>query len=183
MVVGYYLSVADSRSRMFRDDSSLKKCPTCGYRLDFFAHNPQYGLRSADYDLCATYDGQLIGSLAFKRFCEEQNYSSIIFREFDLDEIHFHVIFENIVPFDAIRRKTRFEKLCPTCGNYESVVGAKPAYLRLSSPLVDGLYRSDLLFASGNEKGPAEFAAVCTKEKMLAAGIRGVTFHEAKGLE
>jgi hypothetical protein len=183
MVVGYYLSVADSKSYMFRDDSSLKKCPTCGYRLDFFAHNPQYTLRSAEHDLCATYDGQLIGTLAFKRFCELQNYSGVVFHEFDLDEIHFHVTFEHIVAFDTVRRKTRFEKLCPTCGNYESVVGAKPAYLKLDSSLSDGFYRSDLLFASGNEKRPAKFVATMTKEKMLAAGIKGITFHETKGLE
>jgi hypothetical protein len=182
VLVGYYLGVADSKSHMFRNDATLEKCPTCGYRLDFFAHNPRYRLRQDRYDLCATYDGQLVGSLAFKRFCEAEDYEGLQFLEFDTDELHFHVILENVVPFDAVRRKTRFEKLCGTCGNYESVVGVTPAYLKVKSPLADAIYRTDLLFASGNEKRPAKFVGIETKSKIEVAGLRGVYFHPAEGL-
>jgi hypothetical protein len=156
MLVGYYLGVAHSESRMFRDHSQLAKCQQCGYRLDFFAHNPRYRLKQDRYGLCATYDGQTIVSLRFKRFCEQQGYAGLKFLEFDDDELHFHLITQNVVPFDAVRRKTRFENLCSLCGSYESVIGVTPTFLQVNAPLQDGIYRTDLLFASGNEKSPAE---------------------------
>jgi hypothetical protein len=182
MIVAYYLSLADSGSHMFRDDSSLTKCRKCGYRLDFFAHNPSYMLRNTKYDLCATYDGQIIGSRAFKAFCENEGLSGIDFLSFDADDEHFHVILRNVVPFDAAKARTRFENLCEVCGNYESIIGVTP-FLKVSAPLADGIYRSDLLFASGNEKGPAEFAAPLTREKMITARLRGIHFEGAMGLE
>jgi hypothetical protein len=183
MKVGYCFTVADSKSRMFPSDALLCKCRRCGYRLDFFAHNPQYILRQDCFDLCATYDGQLIGSLAFKRFCEDQKYSGISFLEFELDEQHFHVIVERQVPFDFERRQTRFENLCQVCGNYESIAGATPAFLRVQAPLADGIYRTDLLFASGDEKCPLHIVGIDTKAKLIEAGLRGICFENAEGLE
>ena len=73
-------------------------------------------------------DGQLIGSLAFKRFCERERYEGVRFRDFECDEVHVHVLIETVVPFDSERRQTRFENFCSACGNYESVVGATPSF-------------------------------------------------------
>ena len=182
-IITYYVHEQDSKLRMFRDDSSLKKCPKCGYRLDFFAHNPDFVLRKSQYDVYATYDGQTIVSQAFKDFCTKENYKGLEFLEFKNDEHHYHLIIseDNIVPFDAPRRKTRFEGLCNVCGNYESIIGATPAYLKIKEPLLDGIYRSDILFASGNEKSPLFFVGIQTKEKMEEAGLR-IRFSPVEGL-
>ncbi len=45
---------------MFSKQAALQRCSRCGFRLDFFAHNPDYLLRRSKYDLYATYDGQTI---------------------------------------------------------------------------------------------------------------------------
>ena len=183
MIVAYSISEPDCRARMFEDDPQLKKCTGCGYRLDFFAHNPRFRLAGDKYDICATYDLQSIGSLAFKRFCEGQGYCGLRFLGFDSDEVHFHVVVEKMVPFDPVRRGTRFENLCNDCGNYESVAGATPAFLKVSTPLLDGIYRTDVLFGSGNHKAPLILVGLDTKRKMEMAGLRGLYYRPAEGLQ
>lgn len=183
MLAGFYLSIADSDSWMFPDSIGLPRCSGCGYRRDFSAHKPRYRLRDVRKDLCATYDGQIIGSLTFKRFCEQNRYTGIRFLEFETDEIHFHVLIDNSVPFGFERRKTRFERMCVICGNYESVVGASPAFLKVGVPLADGFFRTDLLFGSGDGKSPAWLVAEHTRAKMEVAGLRGIGFVPAFGLE
>src|SRR6266446_13227 len=175
-IVGYKIGGQDNDTHMFRDDSSLRKCEGCGYRLDFSATNPQYCLNKCSDDISATYDGQTIVSRAFKDFCERNEYQGIKFAVFENDPNHFHLVVLREVKFDAERRKTRFENLCPQCGNYESIVGAKPAYLLISEPLDSGFYRSDLLFASGNEKHPLTLIGNETKAKLEAAKLKGLEF-------
>lgn len=182
-IVGYRLSYQFNGTDMFRDNSSLPKCNGCGYRLDFSPTNPKYVLRGTKRDISATYDGQTIVSKAFKEFCERNKYSGLEFRPFENDPSHFHFIVNRQVKFDAKRRGVRFENLCPQCGNYESVVGGKPAYLIIAEPLVDGFFRSDLLFASGNEKHPLTLVGIETKTKLKAAKLRGLEFSPAYGIE
>ena len=181
--VGYKLGGQDNDTYMFRDDSCLPKCNGCGYRLDFSPTNPKYVLRKGKDDVSHTYDGQTIVSKAFKEHCERNGYRGIRFGAFENDPNHFHLILTQIVKFDAIRRKVRFENLCPQCGNYESVVGARPAYLLVDKALDDGFYRSDLLFASGNEKHPLTLVGIQTRAKLKVSGLRGLEFSPAFGIE
>jgi hypothetical protein len=140
-------------------------------------------LKKCADDISHTYDGQTIVSKAFKEFCEKNEYRWIKFGEFENDPNHFHLILRRVVKFDAVRRKTRFEHLCPHCGNYESIVGVKPAYLLVNEPLGDGFYRSDLLFASGNEKHPLTFVGIQTRAKLKLSGLKGLEFAPAFGTE
>lgn len=182
-VVGYTLDGQDNDSYMFRDNSLLSRCEGCGYRLELSPTNPNYVLKNCSEDISATYDGQTIASKAFKDFCERNEYRGINFGVFDNDPRHFHFIVMPEVKFDAIRRKTRLENLCPQCGNYESVVGAKPAYLLITEPLDDGFYRSDLLFASGNGKHPINLVGIETKAKLEVTDLKGLEFAPAYGIE
>jgi hypothetical protein len=181
-MVGYNLSGQDNDTHMFRDNSIVAKCEACGYRLDFLRTNPNYVLRGSKRDLSATYDGQTIVSKAFKEFCERNEYRGLKFAIFENDPDHFHLILTRVVKFDAAKRKTRFDKLCPECGNYESVVGATPSFLLVSDPLKDGFYRTDLLFGSGNEKHPLELVGTATKAKLEAAKLKGLEFKPAYGI-
>ncbi len=182
-VVGYTLQGQFNDTYMFRDNSLLAKCEGCGYRLDFSPTNPQYILRKGKEDFSATYDGQRIVTRAFKDFCEENRYKGVVFRNFENDPDHFHFIVIPEVKFDAPRRKTRFENLCPQCGNYESIVGAKPAYLLIGQAMEDGFYRTDLIFATGNEKHPVLLVGMETKSKLEAANLKGLEFAPAYGME
>jgi hypothetical protein len=182
-IVGYKIGGQDNDTYMFRDDSSLQKCDGCGYRLDFYATNRQYCLKKSGSDISATYDGQTIVSQIFKEFCEQNKFKGVKFVAFENDPNHFHLTVTPEVKFDAIRSKTRFENLCSQCGNYESIVGAKPAYLLAAQPLRDGFYRTDLIFASGNEKHPLILVGQETKAKLEAASLVGLEFSPAYGID
>jgi len=193
-VVGYTLSVPDNGTFMFRQKPDLKRCEACGYLLKSLPHNPEYQRRKREVDhkldgyfvrgadLSSTYDGYLIASRRFKDFCLAQGYAGLMFREFINDRANFDFIATRKVKFDAARRGTTFERLCRTCKNYESVVGATPSYLLRSSPLRDGFYRSDLSFGSGDRKSPIIVVGCETKSRLQSLKIKGLTFEEAYGL-
>ena len=191
-LIGYDLSGPDNGTFMFRGGSEVKRCPLCGYYVDFLAYNPDYQFkrREADKydgyikrgaDFSSTYDSYDIVSDRFRTFCLEQQYEGLAFGEFSNDKTHFNFMPNRIVRFDALRRNTTFEKLCRVCRNYESVVGATPPYLLRSKPLEDGFYRSDLLFGSGDRKGPLILVGLETKAKLKAANLKGLEFSPAFG--
>ncbi len=195
-IVGYILYGHDNGTYMFEPDTdTLQKCSNCGYRLDFSANNPNYQFTedfqplymdfavTPDNPLSTTNDGQVIVSKVFRDFCLEQRYQGLKFLEFSEDRNHFHFIVLSHVRFNAAASKTRFERLCPVCGNYESVIGSIPAFLKTAKPLAGGFYRSDLLFASGNEKHPLIIVGIDTKTKLESAGFKGLEFEPAYGLE
>jgi hypothetical protein len=151
--------------------------------LDFFATNSDYVLSVKEApDLSATYDGQWIVSDNFKSFVESKGYGGISFASFRFDQKHFHVVLGRIVPFDGERRRTKFGRLCPRCGNYDDVIGAKPAYLRTVKYLEDGFYRTDLLFGSGDEKHPLMIVGPNTKHELEESSLVGLEFAPAYGL-
>lgn len=183
-VIGYSLDAQDNDSDMFEDDAPLETCPRCGYRLNFEATNPDYQLRNKKKrDISATYDGQLIVSKSFRDFCLEKDISGAEFRPFRRDSQHFHFVVQPQIKFDSERTKTRFLKLCAECGNYESVIGSFPCYLQRSGPLEPGFFRTDLLFASGNEKSPIILVAPATKVLLEKSGLKGLEFESAHGSE
>ena len=134
-------------------------------------------------DLSITYDGFWIVSSNFRDFCVEQNYNDLEFEGFNLNNNYFNLKVNKIVDFDYKRRQTRFEKRCNVCGNFESTVGATPTYLLIKSPIKLGIFRTDLLFASGNEKHSLIIVGLNTKMEMNKYKLTGLEFSEAFGLE
>lgn len=182
-LVGYKLTGQDNGTAMFEEEDAVPRCPHWGYRLNFEPHNPAYRLRLRRDDIGATYDGQLVVSTSFKNVCLKAGYKGPTFLSFETDPDHHHLIVAPQVAFDAKRRGTRFENLCPVCGNYESVIGARPCDLLVDDPLADEFFRTDLMFASGNEKHPLVIVGIKTKERLLAAGLKGLEFSPAYGRE
>lgn len=189
-IVGHRISYPDNDTDMWeRVDTRLPVCPKCGIRTDFFATNPDYKVKkrykpgyapelavTGKTGLAATYDGQTIASLAFRNWCMEQGYVGLEFREFPRDPYHFHLIANNIVPFDGEISGSTFINYCSECGNYEAVGGGLDI-VKVSTPLPDGFYRTDLLFACGREKHPLLIVGPETKAKLRAAKIEGLDFH------
>ena len=180
------LLLPDERKALYdnttRGSEMPSTCPSCGWRLDFQAHNPNYKLRSTKSDITGTYDGQIIVSRKFRDFCEQEKYQGLRLLPFINDDNHFHLIVDNTVNFDFIRGGTVFNQYCDICKNYESIIGSIPAFLKVIQSLEDGFYRSDILFAHGNEKHPLLLVGIDTKKKLKAAGLKGMDFHPAYGL-
>ncbi len=149
------------------------RCPVCGELLDKW-HEPLTGLRlrKRKLDISCTYDGVTVASERFKQAYEEAQLSGLEFRQLPDDPEFFAIQAVRSVPFDAERRKTRFENKCLECGRFESVVGAHPVCLQPGAKIEPNEFvRTDLEFATGDEKHPlllcgVEAAAALEQSKL-----------------
>lgn len=182
-LVAYELSGSDNDSYMFSDADTIEKCDSCKFRIDFLKYNPNYFEKKLVSDLSATYDGFCVVSQKFRDFCLRKKYENLDFERFSNDKFHFNLKINNVVDFDFERRNTRFEKKCAKCGNYESVIGANPVHLNISKPILSGIYRTDVFFASGNEKHPLIIVGLETKDEMTKERLVGLQFSKAFGQE
>jgi hypothetical protein len=129
-------------------------------------------------DISATYDGFYIVS-ARLRECVEHALDDVQFDRFTTTESYFNLRPQRVVEFDYERSGTRFIKKCDDCGNFESVVGiGRPPYLRVDSPILNGIFRTDILFASGNEKHPLIMVGIDTKADLENCRLHGLEFSE-----
>lgn len=173
MKIAYCLFGPDNDTHMWA--SPEVTCPACGCSTVPVATNPEFRLKKHKLDVSFTYDGACIVSSAFKDLCA--NEAGAQFQSLLKEPGFYRFMASQVVPFDAERRSTRFERLCAQCHNYESVVGATPAYLKgVSSPLQRGVYRTDLSFGSGNEKSPLLIVSPDVQERIHTAKLRGAEF-------
>lgn len=180
-IIGSQLSGQDNGTFMFNDPDTPSRCEDCGWWLDQQATNSNYIAKKGKRDIGYTYDGQIIVSSMFRAFCLSQGYDGIEFRPFLWYPEHFHFVVEHQVAFDAETVGTRFEKRCASCGQWESIVGTYPCTLKQSEALSDGFHRTDLMFASNNEKHPLVLVGLETRDKLKAAGLRGLEFSPVVG--
>ena len=185
MIRGYALSGYDNDSHMcssadqvFDDIEDLEICTACGYRTDFDFVNPLFTLSRKVQDISYTYDGYCIVSLRFKEACERKSLTGLRFISLPKEKTYFYFAPEPLVKFDYERRETRFENKCETCGNFESVVGAWPVFLR--SKLTADFNRTDLSFGSGNEKHPLLIISQVAKDIIEMEKIKGAIFEQIR---
>ena len=132
--VGSSIAGPDNNTWMWDDDDpGVSRCPVCHVRTDFFRSNPFYRTRkrsgrldpelvvAKELPFVSTYDEQSIVSNEFRMFCESERYTALNFGAFNDDPSHFHLQLLNEVKLDPVLSGVVYDKLCPTCGNYESV--------------------------------------------------------------
>jgi hypothetical protein len=171
MIIGYEISGYDNNSYMTGNwngflpeiQTIIPHCHECGYRVDYRFTNPYFKLRRKTLDFSSTYDGVDIVSLKFKEFCIRNEYKNLKFTKLPLVPNFFQFsVEENTLKYNFSFR----ENLCEKCGQYESVVGPSLNIDDINEILKDGFYKSDLWFASGNEKSPVIVIAPSTKKKL-----------------
>lgn len=156
--------------------SGLHRCETCGELLDKW-NELLTGLKikRRKYDIASTYDGVTVVSQRFKDFVEVESLSGLVFQQLPDDPKFYAIQAEPVVKFDAERRGTMFENRCPVCGRYEEVIGATPVYLKEGETLpVRGFARTDLEFASGDEKHPLLLCDLEAGRVLKNAGLKGL---------
>lgn len=142
-------------------------CPTCGRKTDPEYVNPHFRAKRRTWDISTTYDGYDIVSTRFRDFCQEHGWKGMSFVRLPEDKEFFVLRLSLVLSFDARRRGTRFEDLCPSCGGFYNVIGATPVYLSgVAEPIQDGFFRSDLEFASGPEQSPLVLIGLRTAEEL-----------------
>jgi hypothetical protein len=182
MIIGYAISGYDNDSymtgsceKLFPELTDIPKCSKCGYRTDYRYTNKDFILKRNTLDFSSTYDGITIVSRKFKEFCIRNKYNNLEFVKLPKSPFFFQFwIKENILECDAGLK----EKFCKECGLFESVVRPILKCDKISEPLKDGFYQSDLWFASGNEKSPLIIIAPETKEKLYGEGFKNVCYNK-----
>ncbi|HRI68290.1 MAG TPA: hypothetical protein PK156_28870 [Polyangium sp.] len=135
--------------------------------------------RKKKYDISGSYDGVDVASRRFKDLYERSGMTGLQFKE--LGDDAFAIRATNVVAFDAVRRGTKFEKKCDACGIYESVTGATPVYLLPGEVVPDmGFARTDLEFASGDEKHPLLLCGEGVAKILWAAKLKGIVLQKVK---
>jgi len=147
-------------------------CIGCGYRTNFDYINRKFKVNRRVYDVSYTYDGYCIVSRKFKEIVDRYDIDGAIFQPLENDKDFFSLTSMQIIEFDYKKRVTRFEKKCNVCGNYESVIGATPAYFK--SDIKHDICRSDLKFGSGNAKSPLLLISNKTLKVFLKEKMKGL---------
>lgn len=159
-----------------------KRCPKCGELLAKWTE-PLDGLKLAKrkYDLSTTYDGVTVASRKFIELYELHGLAGLAFRQLPNDPTFFAVVAEKAVAFDAARRQTRFEDLCPICKHYRTVVVATPVYLKPGYKIgAKEFVRTDLEFASGDEKSPLLLCGEEAAKVLKGAKLKGIYLEAIK---
>lgn len=153
----------------------VARCEKCGDLLDKW-DNSLSGIviKKRKYDISSTYDGVVIVSQRFKSVYEAGGLSGLVFRQLPDDAGFFAIRASKVVEFDAERSKTRFINQCPRCGQFESVVTPYD-YLKEGSEIGEREFvRTDLEFASGDEKHPLLLCAEGAATILTSARLKGL---------
>ena len=180
MIIGYRLSAQDNGAYFFHDYPEGVLCPACKTCLDFSWYPKTLRLTGKPRwrDISTTYDNTKIVSERFVEFCKKNKYRNIEFKNVYEKPTLYYIIVENVLNIDQDRAMLRYGAKCAACGNYEYVVGARLESLRQNTEIDDGIFRSDLIFGSGSEKHPILIVGKTTRDKMMAAGIKGAEFRK-----
>jgi hypothetical protein len=171
----FILSADDNDLYFFRNRTDVRRCPVCRQLTNKWEEDVASVPLTPPprNDISYSYDGVLVVSPRFRATMAEGGASGLAFRP--LQAGFFAARSVHTVPFDAARRKTRFEKRCGVCGEFESVVGATPAFLRPGAHVPDnGFVRTDLEFGSNDEKGPVELCGDDIARRLQDANLSGL---------
>jgi hypothetical protein len=196
---GYRLSIDDNQSYAFRESphltsnqqihqalvpdmtgaprASVSRCWQCGELLTKW-DEPLDGLKikKRRYDISVTYDGIDVASKRFKEIYESNALVGFKFIRLPDDPDFYQIQAELVVALDPIG--SRFEKQCPVCGIYESVICPSEKLLEGQTIPDRAFARSDLEFASNDEKHPLLFCGPAAGEVLKNANLKGLYLKE-----
>jgi hypothetical protein len=171
MIIAYSVYGQDNDSYI---DSQKKRCKVCGAKIEFDI-NTNITLNNTTYDMSYTLDGYMIVSKRIKDFCEKENLKNIEFHCLDNFSDFFCLKVTKVLNFDFEKRKTRFLNKCDSCGTYEEVIGATPAFLLLNNKEIkNGIYRTDIEFGHKSSRHPLIIFGTNTYKKLLILKVRGL---------
>lgn len=180
MAIGYRLGGGSSNDAEFFDGSEPEGtlCPACKCCI-----NERYVPRFLDvskskkYDVAYTHDLHTVFSERFVAFCKDALKSDDEFIPIKTPHSTlYYMLPKRQLEFDAERRKTKFGKICPTCGQCEEITGAHPVYLKSKELLEPHFYRTDLLFSGWKNKTPLILVCAEWRPLLVAEKFRGLTF-------
>jgi hypothetical protein len=147
-MIGFSFGGHDNDTYFFYDRTDVQRCAACGHLLNKWQEDiSMIKVVRRSLDVSCSYDGVTVVSSRFRKLYESAGLHGLVFTP--LPDQFFAVRPTDEVAFDPVRRKTRFLRLCPVCGLYKEVIGARPAFLKEGTTIPDlGFVRTDLEFGS-----------------------------------
>lgn len=177
MVVAKILLGSDNDSYMYTCNYP-NCCEVCHYVIKQQVTS-NFKLKKRNYDISYTYDGYLIVSKRFKKYCEFKNYRNLIFHTIDNEPEFFFMESTQIIPLDYKRREVMFIDLCSVCNRYAEVIGATPSYLESEFEIEKNrFYRSEYEFGSYNYKSPLIIVSLEIATDLANQKFRGLYFKD-----
>ncbi len=150
-------------------------CPVCYSPLDqeFVSHDVRARMRKDAMDA----DGHVIVSERFRDFCVRSRYADLAFYEVGKRRKRYELRATRVLRVDVERSQPYLTEFCTRCGNFECYLRGKGLFLEnVTEPLLDGFYRTDLIWGCRAGKHPLILVGAETKRKLHAAGLTGLDF-------
>lgn len=165
----------DNDMSFFDGREDVGRCASCGQILAKWEVNLAIvpAPRKLRYDVSTSCDGVVVVSRRFRELYDATGMTGLRFTP--LGDHAFSVQSTELVQFDSVSRGTRFLQHCDMCGQYESVVGAAPAFLMKGAHVADmGFARTDLEFGSRDEKSPLLICGDSAATILSEAKLKGM---------
>lgn len=152
----FALFAPDCDAYYYEDAQEALFCPSCGSYVGESHYYPdQLSIKKLEKDFSFTYDGELLLSRRAVRFLQSEADSKLHFHKVNTEPEIYVLETTETVSFDSDKRKTSFVNPCSLCGNFESIVGATPVFLKNEGDVGSlSLASTDLKFGSSREKSP-----------------------------
>ena len=177
--IGFMLDAPDNDSFMLGGDMPHPACPECGFKTNPEWIDPSFRPTRTRYDASYTYDGYLIISEAFRAVVAGPG---VVCVPLPSAPGFYSVVVQDMVPFDSVRYGTEFEDWCDECRRFTTVAGATPVFLKVSEPLEDKLFRTDVEFGTGDEQHPCVIMGAGLAQRLRDARFAGPALLPVTGL-
>lgn len=155
--------------------AGVRRCEACGGLLAKW-EEPLAGLKikKRRFDISSTYDGVDVASQQFKDVVESNGLTGLAFTPLPDDNAFYSVRATHTVQVDPEKSMTRFVNKCPSCGIYESIVGPYTVLKEGESVPQRGFAKTDIEFASEDEKHPQLLCDQEAANVLAAANLKGL---------
>ena len=178
MICVAYIAEGDLTGTYYIPKNEWKKtrCPDCHSKLIYEFYNPDFKINSK-LDYIHTTDGFDMISDKTLNVLMGLRIPGIRFKKLNKSPGWYHLMADIVLAVDTSYSVVRYIDLCKTCNHYKSVLGPHPCHLKsVNTPILNGIFYSDIKFASAYEKAPLLILGVHTKTAIQAAKLRGFDF-------
>jgi hypothetical protein len=177
MLLGYDISANDNDDFFITDEEKLPKEYLFKNTYEYEELPGNLRMKKRKLDIGYTYDGFAIVSEHFKILCGQNKFEGLEFIQLPMDNNFYFFKVNNIIEFDAIARRTTFEKFSNLYNKYQWIHGATPVCLKNKQPVPEGtIYRTDVFFGAGVRKSPVLLVGIETKKIMESWKLKGIYF-------
>ncbi len=168
---------------MYDSNFSPGTCPICGNTIMKIPKTSYSLPKRRTSDIYCTYDGFLIVSEKFKKFCETRNYPNLVFTLLSGSNRFYYLSVRDVYPFDWARgnlQNEQDERGCCGCFDWRGHGGRGRFYRSPWTvlPSDDFIMWSGVWFGINRRKFPCIVIGMDTARAMEEYGLRGILYRE-----